>query len=208
MAINTFQKDLSNANPNIRALAMRSLSNLRFRGREEYALPAFNNGLNDFAPSVKRSAILGLVKIAVEQIRAGQKDARDETLLSKFYELLREEDSSVVCTALEAINEVEEDGISMSRKLTFYLLSNLHRFSDLQFPVVAGYLELYDPKNDQEVMEILTALEPRLKSSNASTVLAISKVFVKLGKDNADLLAKLLKTIRKSLLSFLHHSVP
>ena len=72
--------------------------------------------------------------------------------------MLREEDASVVCTALGAIDEVEEEGISMSRKLTFYLLNNLHRFSDLQFPIVAEYLELYDAKNDQEVMEILTAL--------------------------------------------------
>ena len=70
----------------------------------------------------------------------------------------------------------------MSRKLTFYLLNNLHRYNDLQFPVVVGYLELYDVKNDQEVMEILTALEPRLKSSNSSAVLAIAKVFVKLGR--------------------------
>jgi vesicle coat complex subunit len=72
MAINTFLKDISNQNPNVRALAMRSLSNLRFKGRDEFALPAFNSGLNDFAPSVKRSAILGLTKLAVEDIRNGR----------------------------------------------------------------------------------------------------------------------------------------
>ena len=57
-------------------------------------------------------------------------------------------------------------------------------------------------------MEILTALEPRLKSSNVSTVLAIGKVFVKLAKDREDLLVKLLNPLRKSLLSFMHHEVP
>ena len=46
----------------------------------------------------------------------------------------------------------------MSRKLTFYLLGQIHRYSDLQLPVIAGYLELYDPKNDEEIIEILTAL--------------------------------------------------
>ena len=90
MAINTFHKDLSNANPNVRALALRSLSNLRFKGRSEYAMPGFNNGLSDFAPSVKRSSILGLTKLAVEEIRAGREEARDEALLGKFYEMLRE----------------------------------------------------------------------------------------------------------------------
>lgn len=96
----------------------------------------------------------------------------------------------------------------MSRKLAFYLLGNLHRFSDFQLPVVAGYLQLYDPKNEQETIEILTALEPRLKSSNSAAVLAISKVFLKLAKGNAALQQKLLKTLKKSLLSFLHHEVP
>lgn len=34
MAINTFMKDINNPNPNVRALAIRSLANLRFGGRE------------------------------------------------------------------------------------------------------------------------------------------------------------------------------
>ena len=84
----------------------------------------------------------------------------------------------------------------------------MHRYNDLQFPVVVGYLELYDAKNDQEVMEILTALEPRLKSSNASNVLAISKVFIKLGKGRPELMARLLTVLRKSLLSFLNSEAP
>lgn len=33
MAINTFKKDSTSANPNIRALAIRHLSDLRFKGR-------------------------------------------------------------------------------------------------------------------------------------------------------------------------------
>jgi AP-4 complex subunit beta-1 len=34
MTINTFLKDISSPNPNVRALAIRSLSNLRFKGRD------------------------------------------------------------------------------------------------------------------------------------------------------------------------------
>jgi hypothetical protein len=83
---------------------------------------------------------MGLVKIAVEHIRADPNHPRDETTLTKFYDLLREDDSSVVCSALEAINEIEEEGLSMSKKLAFYLLGNLHRFNDFQLPVVVGYL--------------------------------------------------------------------
>jgi len=39
MAINTFIKDCNSPNPNIRALAIRHLSNLKFKGREEYTYP-------------------------------------------------------------------------------------------------------------------------------------------------------------------------
>lgn len=35
------------------------------------------NGLNDFAPSVKRSCIMGLAKIAVEQSRINSNHPRD-----------------------------------------------------------------------------------------------------------------------------------
>jgi vesicle coat complex subunit len=34
MAINTFLKDADSPNPNIRALSLRHLSNLRFKGRD------------------------------------------------------------------------------------------------------------------------------------------------------------------------------
>lgn len=46
----------------------------------------------------------------------------------------------------------------MSKKLWTYLLSNLPNFGDFQLPVVLQYLELYDPKNDEEIIQILSAL--------------------------------------------------
>ena len=58
------------------------------------------------------------------------------------------------------------------------------------------------------MIEILSGLEPRLRSSNSAAVLAISKVFLKMGRLKGDLLVKLLKTLRRSLLSFLHNEVP
>ncbi len=47
---------------------------------------------------------------------------------------------SLVCTVLEAINEIEEEGIAMSKKLWTYLLSSLPNFGDFQLPVVLHYL--------------------------------------------------------------------
>lgn len=72
MAINTFMKDCYSLNPNIRSLAIRHLSNLRFKGREEYILPILKAGLDDYSPMVKRSCVMGIVKLSVEKNRLAE----------------------------------------------------------------------------------------------------------------------------------------
>ena len=78
MAINTFLKDASSPNPNFRAFAIRSLANLRFRGREEYTLPVLMRSLDDISPLVRKSAIMGLTKMIVEKNRSLENPHRDE----------------------------------------------------------------------------------------------------------------------------------
>ena len=63
MAINTFTKDSNSPNPNIRALAIRNLSNLRFKGREEYVMPILKRGLDDFSPTVRKACLMGMAKL-------------------------------------------------------------------------------------------------------------------------------------------------
>ena len=65
MAINTFTKDCSSNNPNIRAFAVRNLANLRFKGRDEYIYPVLMQGMSDFSPLVKKSCVMGLTKLIV-----------------------------------------------------------------------------------------------------------------------------------------------
>lgn len=45
MAVNTFMKDCASNDPIVRALAIRHLSDLRFKGREEYLVPVLKKGL-------------------------------------------------------------------------------------------------------------------------------------------------------------------
>lgn len=71
MAINTFLKDTNSPDGNIRALSLRHLSNLRFKGRDEYVLPLLKKGLSDRSALVKKSCIMGLTKITLEKARRG-----------------------------------------------------------------------------------------------------------------------------------------
>lgn len=104
MAVNTFTKDSNSPNPNIRALAIRNLSNLRFKGREEYVRPILMQGLADFAPIVRKACLMGLTKLFNENSRRDAESVRDEDLLNQLYGMLRDNDPHVVCCALEAIN--------------------------------------------------------------------------------------------------------
>ena len=63
MAISTFQKDCKYPDPKIRGLALRNLCSLRFNGSFEYLQPAILEALGDLDPYVKKTAIMGCVKL-------------------------------------------------------------------------------------------------------------------------------------------------
>lgn len=63
--------------------------------------------------------------------------------------MLRDPDPHVVCSAIEAINEIEPEGIAMSKKLAHYLIKNLDNFNQMQLAQIVKYIELYDPKGEE-----------------------------------------------------------
>ena len=64
MAINTFLKDIkSNPDPKVRGLALRSLCSLRVESTFEYLHGAVTDGLNDADAYVRRTAIIGALKL-------------------------------------------------------------------------------------------------------------------------------------------------
>ena len=77
MAINTFLKDSYSSNPKVRALSIKHLSNLRFKGREEYIMPNLRQSMNDFSPLVRKSCIMGLTKLISEKNRTLESPERD-----------------------------------------------------------------------------------------------------------------------------------
>ena len=77
MAINTFMKDSYSSDPVIRSLAIRHLSYLRFKGREEYIMHLLKKGLSDHHPSVKKACLMGITKVITEQNRLKTEPVRD-----------------------------------------------------------------------------------------------------------------------------------
>ena len=63
LAINTFKMDLKGNNSKIRGLALRSLCSLKFDGVIEYIREGIDIGLQDQDPYVKKTAIIGCIKL-------------------------------------------------------------------------------------------------------------------------------------------------
>lgn len=63
MAINTFLMDMKVTNGKIRGLALRSLCSLKFDGVFEYMQQAIDIGLQDQDAYVKKTAIIGCIKL-------------------------------------------------------------------------------------------------------------------------------------------------
>ena len=208
MAVNTFTKDSYSANPAIRAIAIRNLSNLRFKGRDEYLLPVLKQGLADFSPIVRKACLMGLAKLIHEINRKSAEPVRDEDLLNQLYGMLRDNDPHVICCALEAINEIEPEGIAMSKKLAQYLLGNMSGYDDIQLSIVLGYLELYDPKSEEEITQVLSQLETKIRSQNLALVLAITKIFLKYGTLHPKFLPKIHAIVKPCLLAFIGSPFP
>lgn len=63
IALNTFLKDCRHTDPKIRGLALRNLCSLRFQGDFDYLLPAITEALRDIDGYVRKTAIIGCIRL-------------------------------------------------------------------------------------------------------------------------------------------------
>ena len=62
LAINTIQKSLSDSNPQVRALALRTMSGIRVPVISQIVSLAIKKGVGDMSPYVRRAAALAIPK--------------------------------------------------------------------------------------------------------------------------------------------------
>ena len=81
MAINTFLMDWKSGNGKIRGLALRCLCSLKFEGVADYTQSAIAEGLDDIDPYVKKTAIIGCIKM----YRNSKKEFKTTDFIKKLY---------------------------------------------------------------------------------------------------------------------------
>ena len=102
MAINTFRKDCQHSDAKIRGLALRNLCSLKFSGAFEYMIPCIQEALKDMDGYVRKTAIMGCLKVYYIQ----PESVRESDIVDSLYKMIKDNDTLVIINAIGALNEI------------------------------------------------------------------------------------------------------
>ena len=201
MAINSFYKDCQSTNPTIRAYALRSLCSQRFNGAQEYLQQQILLQLNDYDPHVRKTAIMGVIKL----YHTSPQFVDDNNLIDTLYNMLKDPIPSVVVNAVCALNEImfEEGGMVINNKIIMHLLSKIEKFDDYGKAIILEVTSRYVPKNEEETFEIMNHLYTFLKQVRGSTIQATIKIFLNFALNDPKLLDQVIEKIKGPLLTLM-----
>ncbi|KAL4481626.1 hypothetical protein ABPG74_007715 [Tetrahymena malaccensis] len=201
MAINTFIKDCDNKDPKVKGLALRSLCSLRFSGSFEYLIPAINKALQDIDPYVRKTAIMGCVKVFYMNPEA----IKNKEIIDTLYKMIKDPDALVMQNAICALNEIlaDEGGIKTYRQMIIHLLNNLKNFNNWGQTIVLQLVAKYTPINEEEMYDIMNLLDERLKQSCISVVLGTIKVFMNFTQNNQKIYNSVFKRVKTPLITLM-----
>lgn len=175
MAVNTFVQDSQDANPIIRALAVRNMCRIRIQSVAENMIIPLKKSLNDESPYVRKTAAFGVAKLydilpdAVEN--AG--------LFDQLLDLLRDENPMVVSNAIAAIFEINETRskpiLTLTADTVIPILSALNDCSEWCQTIILDALSKYVPESADHAESLIDRLIPFLKNANPSVVIGAFK---------------------------------
>ncbi|CAD8189534.1 unnamed protein product [Paramecium octaurelia] len=197
MAISTFQKDCKHNDPKIRGFALRNLCSLRFSGAIEFLMPAIKEALSDIDAYVRKTAIMGCVKVFYMQ------PEQLTNIEDQLYKMISDNDPLVIINAIHALNEIlaQEGGMALSKKMVDYLLGRLKEFNEWGQATILDELSKYSPKDDKEMFNIMNLLEERLKHSCSAIVLGVIKIFMNFTKNKPQIYEQVITRVKLPLVT-------
>ena len=206
LAVNTLTKDCGDSDPTVRGLALRSLCSLRVPNLIEYLLQPLKTGLSDRDAYVRRTAVLGVLKV----FRLDPNIVEELELELKLKEMFaNDQDSQVVANSLSVLQQIVRSPQDLITKPVVYsLLNRLKEFSEWSQCAVLEFVSNYRPEDGDETFDIMNVLEDRLQHSNSALVLATIKVFLHLTIAIPDIHQQVLERIRGPLFTMMHNKGP
>lgn len=175
LTINQLQKDCRDQDPTVRGLALRTLCSLRVPNFLEYVVSPINTGLEDRHPYVRRTAVMGVVKVYhIDKAIVVNTGMLEKLRRMLYYDL----DPQVVSNCLYIIMQVDDIKKLADKVLVYNLINKIKEFSDWSQCQVLELASHYVPANEEEVFDVLNALEDRMSHVNSAIVMATIKVFL------------------------------
>ena len=178
LAVNTFVKDSADANPLIRALAVRTMGCIRVDRITEYLCEPLGRALRDDDPYVRKTAAVCVAKlydIAPELVA-------ERGFLDTLHDLISDSNPSVVANAVAALSEIAEssgkDVMKVSAAVLQKLLAALNECTEWGQVFILDSLAKYTPADGREAEGIIERVTPRLQHANSAVVMSAVKVIL------------------------------
>lgn len=208
LAVNTFVKDSNDANPLIRALAVRTMGCIRVDRITEYLCEPLSRALRDDDPYVRKTAAVCVAKlydIAPDLVA-------ERGFLETLHDLISDSNPSVVANAVAALSEIAEasgkDVMKISAAVLQKLLAALNECTEWGQVFILDSLAKYTPADGREAEGIIERVTPRLQHANSAVVMSAVKVILSymelMGSSNSDAIRALTRKLAPPLVTLLN----
>jgi hypothetical protein len=217
LAVSQLQRDCADQDPTVRGLALRCLCSLRVPNLIEYLVAPLEAGLSDRHPYVRRTAVLGVLKLHRLLPAAGPAAplAASTALVARVRALLApdsaaSEDAQVVANALHVVLATEgAANLRRDRALVYALVNRMRDFSEWAQCAVLELVAHYVPEGGaDEVYALLGALEDRMSHVNSAVAIAAVKAFLHLTLEMPATHQQVLERVREPLKTLLGRDDP
>lgn len=210
LSINTIQKSLSDSNPQVRALALKTMSGIRVPVISQIVLLAIKKGTGDMSPYVRRAAAMAIPKcFRLDPNQAPQLIDYLSTLLGDkqyyvagaavmaFMEICPERMDLIHqhyrSLAKKVVDMDEWSQLSTLRMMTVYARKCFPRTQATEITEkTANLQEFYEQTGngggaeqakglDPDLELLLNAIKPLLQSRNSGVVVAVTRCYVSIG---------------------------
>lgn len=177
-AIPILQTDMEDPNPLVRALALRTMSYIHVREFVTSAVPIVRHMLRDPDPYVRKTAAFSVAKLYDhDRQRIEQSD-----LIDRLNALLRDDNPTVVASALAALTDIWERSDSIKLTIDYNnaskMVAILPDCSEWGQTYILEALMSYLPQETGEALLLAERIAPRLSHSNSSVVLTCIRVIL------------------------------
>lgn len=197
LTINTLQKDTRDVDPSVRGLALRSMCSMQIANISEYLAPASAAGLSDGSGYVRKSAVMGVLKLynLVADISSFEVTLR---------QLLRTDpDPNVVSNVIIVLDEKRLLEPEIDQQLVYNLLSRFSSFTEWgKSIVIDSVLSRYMPVSEDELFDLMNCLDVYMRQTSVCVSLGIIRLFL-LWTEGGELQVQVISRISDPILTLL-----